>query len=224
MNIEVRCWYPQTPNISRTLEGDKTVDPSDVVGALPFDVLKLHLHYSWNTWLQWIGPRQLQDKMTYIEVWGFVGSYIKGLKLCDTLLAQIPQCMRPITHNGPFHNRNAHVCTFLLQMVHRAIWHRCIVGFLDGFMQCILNNWKLYLIIENYLLVDDFPRNLDEGLFRFLKLASYWYFVNFCRAWEIGGNRCRALVERYGFTLEILWAPSLPLDFLRLAQPLHNWL
>ena len=54
--------YPQTANISCTLVGNKIVDHSDVVGALPAVLLQLHLHSQLNTWLQWIGQRQLQDE------------------------------------------------------------------------------------------------------------------------------------------------------------------
>ena len=49
--------YYQTSNISHTL-GDKIVDHSDV--ASPVGTTPIH---SWfNTWLQWIGQRQLQDE------------------------------------------------------------------------------------------------------------------------------------------------------------------
>ena len=48
--------YPQTSNISGNLVGNKIVD---VVGAAP---VQLHLHSRLNTWLQWIGQKQLQDK------------------------------------------------------------------------------------------------------------------------------------------------------------------
>ena len=44
--------YRRTSDIRRTLVGNKTVDHSDAVG-------QLHLHSRLNTWLQWIGQRQL---------------------------------------------------------------------------------------------------------------------------------------------------------------------
>ena len=68
-------------NISHTLVGNKTVDhsdQSDVVGAAPLGAapsLQLHLqflHSRLNTWLQWIGQRQLQDAT-------------KILKFCDLM-------------------------------------------------------------------------------------------------------------------------------------------
>ena len=56
--------YPKTSDISHTLEGNKIVDHSDVVGVLV--LLQLHFHSWLNTWLQWIGNRQLQDEMRNI--------------------------------------------------------------------------------------------------------------------------------------------------------------
>ena len=56
--------YRQVSNISRTLIGNNIVDNSDVVGAAP--MLQLHLHYRLNTWLQWIGHKQLQDETRII--------------------------------------------------------------------------------------------------------------------------------------------------------------
>ena len=52
----VNCYYHKTPNISHTL-GNKFVDHSDVVGALP--VGNVPSTYSFLTWFQWIGQRQL---------------------------------------------------------------------------------------------------------------------------------------------------------------------
>ena len=57
--------YRKTSNISRTLVGNKIVDHSDVVGALPVGTapsLQLHLHSRLNIWLQGIRQRQPQDK------------------------------------------------------------------------------------------------------------------------------------------------------------------
>ena len=64
--------YRKVSNIRRTLVGNKIVDHSDVVGASP----ELHLHSQLNTWLQWIGQRQLQDETRSIYVWGLGASYI----------------------------------------------------------------------------------------------------------------------------------------------------
>ena len=42
-------------------------------------LLQLHLHSRPNTWLKWIGQRQLQDKVRNIYVFGFGAPYIRGL-------------------------------------------------------------------------------------------------------------------------------------------------
>ena len=39
-------------------------------------LLQLHLHFWLNTWFQWIGQRQLQDKTRVIQVLGFGVAYI----------------------------------------------------------------------------------------------------------------------------------------------------
>ena len=61
-------YYPKVSNIRRTLEGNEIVDHSDVVGAAPVGAAPTTSSFS--TWLQWIGPRQLQDETRYIYVWG----------------------------------------------------------------------------------------------------------------------------------------------------------
>ena len=53
--------YHQTSNISRTLEGDKIVDHSDVFVASPVGAAPTILYSRLNTWLQWFGQGQLQD-------------------------------------------------------------------------------------------------------------------------------------------------------------------
>ena len=40
-------------------------------------VHQLHLHSQLNTWLQWIGPRQLRDETRNINVLGYGASYIR---------------------------------------------------------------------------------------------------------------------------------------------------
>ena len=42
-------------------------------------LLQLHLHSQLNTWLQWIGQKQLQDKTRNIYVLGLGASYIREL-------------------------------------------------------------------------------------------------------------------------------------------------
>ena len=44
-------------------------------------LLQLHLHYLLNTWLPWIGQRQLQDEMRNIQVLGFGASYIRDFTI-----------------------------------------------------------------------------------------------------------------------------------------------
>ena len=63
--------YRKISNISLTLVGNKTVDPADVVGV--------HLHSRFNTWIEWIGQRQLQDEISNIYVLEFGAIYIRGL-------------------------------------------------------------------------------------------------------------------------------------------------
>ena len=58
--------YHQIFNIRCTLTGNEIVDHSDVVGASPVDLLQLHLHSWLNTWLQWIGEKQLHKEMKNI--------------------------------------------------------------------------------------------------------------------------------------------------------------
>ena len=41
-------------------------------------LLRLHLHYRINTWLHWIGERQLRDETRNSDVLGFDASYIIG--------------------------------------------------------------------------------------------------------------------------------------------------
>ena len=54
-------YYRQTSNTSPTLVGNNIADHSDVVGASPVGDAPTTSSYSWlNTWLQWIGQRQLQ--------------------------------------------------------------------------------------------------------------------------------------------------------------------
>ena len=54
--------YHQTSNISCTLVGNIIVDHSDVVGASPIGAAPKKLYFQLNTWLQWTGQRQLQNK------------------------------------------------------------------------------------------------------------------------------------------------------------------
>ena len=51
-------------------------------------LLQLHLHSQLNTWLQWIGQRQLQDETRSIYVLGLGASYIREL----TVIAENYRC------------------------------------------------------------------------------------------------------------------------------------
>ena len=44
-------------------------------------LLQLHFHSQLNTWLQWIGQRQLQDETRNIHVLGLGAAYIRELKV-----------------------------------------------------------------------------------------------------------------------------------------------
>ena len=48
-------------NIKHTSVGNIILDYWDVVVALPIGAVQLHLYSGLNTWLQWIGQKQLQD-------------------------------------------------------------------------------------------------------------------------------------------------------------------
>ena len=71
--------YRKVSNVRHTLVGNKIVDHSDVVGHCLSALFLLHLHSQLNMWLQWIGQRQLQDKMRNVYVWGLGASYIREL-------------------------------------------------------------------------------------------------------------------------------------------------
>ena len=48
----------------------------------------------------------------------------------NRLILQIPQCIRQITHNAAFCNRNVHTCAhFCYKMLHCGIWDWCIMVF-----------------------------------------------------------------------------------------------
>ena len=55
------------------------LDHSDAVGVVPLGTAPatVHLHSRLNTWLQWIGQRQLQDEMRNIKLLGFSAPYIR---------------------------------------------------------------------------------------------------------------------------------------------------
>ena len=73
--------YSQISNIRHTLVENKIIDHSDVVGASLSALLQLHLRYGLDTWLQWIGQRQLQNQTRNISVLRFDASYIRDLTI-----------------------------------------------------------------------------------------------------------------------------------------------
>ena len=68
--------YRHISNISRTLVGNKIMDHSYVVVEAP---TALHLRSRLNTWLQWIGQRQLQDETRNIPILEFDAPYVRDL-------------------------------------------------------------------------------------------------------------------------------------------------
>ena len=71
--------YRKTSNISRTSVGNEIVDNSDVVAEHRLSaLLQLHLRSRLNTWLQWIGRRQLQGDTRNIYILGFGATYTRG--------------------------------------------------------------------------------------------------------------------------------------------------
>ena len=70
--------YRKVPNLRRTLEGNKIVDHPDVDHSDRLSApLQLHLHCQLNTWLQWVGKRQLQDETRNINGLGLGASNIR---------------------------------------------------------------------------------------------------------------------------------------------------
>ena len=53
------------------------VDHSDIVGASPVGAAPTTSSFRLDTWLQWIGQRQLQDETRIIQVLGFGEAYIR---------------------------------------------------------------------------------------------------------------------------------------------------
>ena len=58
-------------------------------------LLQLHLHSQCNTWLQWIGQRQLQEEMRNIEVLGFGVAYVRGLMVKSSSINMANLMLKP---------------------------------------------------------------------------------------------------------------------------------
>ena len=63
----------------------------------------------------------------------------------DGPISQIPQCIRQISHNATFCNRNVHMCTFLLQ--NAALWDMGIVH--PGICEVCLLLWLPQNLMDN---------------------------------------------------------------------------
>ena len=68
--------YREISDMSYTLVGIKILISQMYLEHHLSTLLQLHLHSHLNTWLQWIGQRQLQDD---IQVLVFGAFYIRGL-------------------------------------------------------------------------------------------------------------------------------------------------
>ena len=61
--------YWQTSNIRRTLVGNNIVDQSNLIGASPVGAAPTKSSFSTEHQLQWIGQRQLRDRMKKFKFW-----------------------------------------------------------------------------------------------------------------------------------------------------------
>ena len=59
-------------------------------------LLQLHHHSRLNTWLQWIGQRQLQDERSIFSVLGFEAPYIRGFTVYSVLMKCLQQAVNSI--------------------------------------------------------------------------------------------------------------------------------
>ena len=67
-------------------------------------LLQLHFHSRYNTWLQWIGQRQLQDQARDIYILWFGVSYITGLTVLiyrhfDSVATDMPVQKKSLSPN-----------------------------------------------------------------------------------------------------------------------------
>ena len=101
-------------------------------------LLQLHLQYGLNTWLQWLGQRQLQDEARNISVLGFGATYIRDLTV-----------IRVITPGSP-----TSVEIFVFWEKNRCVWFllfHCLICFLYYFFRLksfwslsVVPMWRLY--------------------------------------------------------------------------------
>ena len=50
-------------------------------------LLQLHPHSRLNTWIDWIGKRQLQDETRKIQIWGFCAYYIREFTVISAIVS-----------------------------------------------------------------------------------------------------------------------------------------
>ena len=91
-------YYRKASNTRRTLVSNTIIDHLEVVGASPVGATPTTssvLHSRLNTWLQWIGQRQLQDETRNIYVLGFSALI---LDVWWYIVNSIAACMRTAPH------------------------------------------------------------------------------------------------------------------------------
>ena len=75
----------------------------------------------------------------------------------NTLIEQILQCIRQISHNAQFCNRDVHMCAhFCYKTVHCGMWDWCIVKFED-----IIQQDNLFLRCHENLMTKDYVMILN---------------------------------------------------------------
>ena len=89
----------------------------------------------------------------------------------DRPISQIPECIRQISHNAPFCNRNVHTCAhFCYKMLHCGIWHRCILGFVRWVYLFIWN-----ALLRFWMLESDQHKNSSKEYWE--TYSTYHYFM-----------------------------------------------
>ena len=87
--------------------------------------------------------------------WSAIDDVMKSLSVSRPTV-QIPQCIRQISHNVPFCNRNVHTCAhFCYKMVHCGIWDWCIMGFVKQIFRAAKCYWSAVVCYGNHLFVTD---------------------------------------------------------------------
>ena len=137
-----------------------------------FDVLLWTLWYQMcsGRWLLWQSYKTVQVE----NPWGSFsvsGSYGDNYT-CYRPIAQIPQCIRQVSHNAPSCNRNVH--TFCYKMVHCGMWDWCNMGFVQQVYWSLVYqgpmniNWHLSRIFC-------VPAwSLTTGLYAYLMATAGW--------------------------------------------------